>query len=108
MKRGKVATVAAIAIIATVALTGCTTSPEQACTVDEKDRTTTADGSQYRVYSDCGVFTIEDAPFVGQWNAADTYASIEVGKTYEFTTYGWRNGFFSWFPNITDAKEVSK
>lgn len=91
-------------------LTGCeTTSPEQPCTVTDKDHTINPeDGSGiYRIYSDCGVFNVEDAPFVGQFNSADTYAQIEVGKTYEFTTYGYRNGFFSMFPNIVKAVEVS-
>lgn len=92
-----------------LALTGCApTSPETACTVTDKDRSNNSDGkSIYRVYSDCGVFNVEDAPFVGVFNAADTYATIEVGKTYEFTTYGYRNGFLSIFPNITEAAEVT-
>ena len=92
----------------TMSLTGCApTSPDRPCTVDEKDHSINKDGDGvYRVYTDCGVFNVEDAPFLGQFNSADTYARIKVGKTYEFVTYGYRNGLMSMFPNITKATEV--
>lgn len=91
------------------ALSGCATSPESACTVTDKDRTTNSEGaSVYRVYTDCGIFNVEDALLLGVFNSGDTYAAIEVGKTYQFETYGFRNGFFSWFPNIVAATEVTE
>lgn len=98
-----------IAASVVLALGACATSPETACTVADKDRSsvTTEEGglsTVYRVYTDCGVFNVEDALLLGKWNAADTYAGIEVGKTYEFTTYGFRNGLFSMFPNIIEAR----
>lgn len=101
-------TVALALTAALLATTGCATSPPEPCTVEDKDRTTDSEGaSVYRVYSDCGVFNVEDAPFLGKFNSADTYRHIEPGKTYRFETYGWRNGFFSMFPNITHAEEVT-
>lgn len=102
--------IAAGAVASVLLLAGCATSPEQPCTVDDKDRTTqVVEGvasSVYRVYTDCGIFNVEDAFFLGKFNSADTYADIEIGKTYLFETYGFRNGFFSWFPNIVSATEV--
>lgn len=105
-------TLAALAVtVAALTLTGCApTSPEEGltCTVTDKDRSTDSEGaSVYRVYSDCGVFNVEDAALIGKFNSADLYASIEPGKTYTFETYGFRNGFFSMFPNITSATEVA-
>lgn len=78
-----------------------------ACVVDDKaamqkveDGKSTTD---YRIYSSCGVFGVQDDPFIGQWNSADVYGSIKIGGTYDFEAYGWRNGFFSTFPNIKKA-----
>lgn len=112
LRKGTIALGALVIMTLGVAglLSGCApTSPDTVCTVDDKDRTTNSEGSSvYRIYSDCGVFNVEDAPFLGKFNSADTYAKIEVGKTYEFETYGFRNGFTSDFPNITQATEVQK
>jgi len=96
--------------VGAVSLTGCSATaprPAEVCHVDGKDRSTTSKGaSVYRVYTSCGVFTIEDNLFLGKFNSADTYARIQPGRTYRITSYGWRNGFFSMFPNITDAQEI--
>lgn len=73
------------------------------CHVTGKDRTSTQNGSNMRVYTSCGVFQVADDMIQGKWNSADTYAKISVGKTYSFKTVGWRNGFFSAFPNILEA-----
>lgn len=73
------------------------------CTVDDKDRSSSQSGSVYRVYTDCGVFQVEDATARGQFASADLYADIENGATYEFTTIGWRVPFLSMFPNIIEA-----
>lgn len=88
----------------------------EGCTVDSKDRgtTVTSDGdgnvtstTNYRVYTDCGVFVVEDNFFLGKFNSADTYGSLSEGETYDLEVVGWRNGFLSWFPNILSAKEAS-
>lgn len=81
------------------------------CTVDSKERTVKVqDGNstqQKLVYTDCGAFEVQDALVLGKFNSADTYASLQEGETYELTTYGWRNGFLSLFPNITEAVPVN-
>lgn len=101
---------AAAAVLVLAGLAGCAQdSSAGPCTVTEKDRTVDADGrSQARVYTEeCGVFVVDDAPLKGQFNSADTFAGIDVGSTYEFETYGFRNGFLSSFPNIITATEVT-
>lgn len=103
------------AVVATLAagaaLTGCgiqydgeTTN----CTVTDKYVKVGSDSSQKMVASSCGTFKVEDELSQGNWNSADVYASIEVGKTYDFETYGFRNGFLSSFPNINSATEVDE
>jgi hypothetical protein len=108
MRAKRLVAAAALAALVALGTAGCApTSPTTTCTVDDKDRSSSTDGkSVFRVYTDCGIFNVEDAAFLGQWNSADTYAQIKVGKTYQFTTYGYRNGFLSQYPNITEAVEV--
>lgn len=82
------------------------------CTVDFKERTThVRDGGtsqQKLVYTEeCGVFEVQDNWFLGQFNSADTYGSLEEGQTYDFKTVGFRNGLFSMFPNILEATPAS-
>ena len=54
------------------------------------------------------VFQITDSLLAGRFNSADVYASIEVGKTYDFGVRGERNEFLSWYPNIYEWDVVSK
>lgn len=80
----------------------------QTCKVDDKDRSSDSKGNSiYRIYSDCGVFAVDDNLFFGKFNSADTYNKIKVGSTYQFDTVGFRNGFLSMFPNILSATPVS-
>lgn len=101
------ALVAAALVAGTAGCVSYAERPAETCSVSDKDRSTDKDGSSvYRVYTDCGVFSVEDRMFLGKFNSADTYAAIEVGKTYLITSVGVRNGFFSMFPNIVEAVEV--
>lgn len=104
--------VAVVAVIGSVAYFGSHTTAHS-CTVDSKDRSVTvtsdSDGNvssstDYRVYTSCGVYTVSDNIFFGKFNAADTYGSLHEGSTYDLDVVGWRNGFFSMFPNILSAK----
>ncbi|MCC5731008.1 hypothetical protein, partial [Klebsiella pneumoniae] len=43
------------------------------CLVDSKDRAASSDGgSDMRVYSSCGVFTVQDMPINGEFDSANT------------------------------------
>jgi hypothetical protein len=78
------------------------------CTVTNKDRTSDGEGgSDMRIYTQgCNdssavkVFTVADNWFVGQVASADVFASIEIGKTYDFETRGFRIPVLSQFENI--------
>ena len=80
----------------------------QVCKVEDKDRTRTEDGSDMRVYTDCGNFKVEDALFKGNFHSSDTYRSLKRGHTYELHTIGFRIPFLSEFPNILEAREVER
>ena len=54
------------------------------------------------------VFQITDSIIAGRFNSADVYASIEVGKTYDFGVRGERNELLSWYPNIYEWEEVNQ
>ena len=89
---------------------GAVQQDEQAtCKVLDKDRTTNSEGhSEARVYTSCGTFKVADSLTRGKFTSADTFGRIQEGHTYKFTYHGWRNGFLSMFPNITEAEEVKK
>ena len=101
--------ISALALIGVLALTGCA-SPEtttETCTVNDKTATSNKSQVKYLIYTDeCGVLIVEDAALKGQWNSSDTYSQINIGKTYEFELYGFRNGFLSSYPNILTLTEV--
>ena len=76
-----------------------------ACVVEDKDRTTTIKrGSDMRVYTSCGVFSVKDMLFSGEFDSADKYASLDIGKTYTIDTTGHRLPLFSTFPIIREAR----
>lgn len=102
------AAVAGLALAAG-ALAGCgiqTGEDTTDCLVTDKYVQVSGKSSAKIVASSCGVFMVEDELSQGNWNSADVYAQIEVGKTYDFEAYGPRNGFLSLFPNINSATEV--
>lgn len=77
------------------------------CTVVDKDRTRTENGSDMRIYTEnCGVLQVSDTLFGGQFNSSDVYSQIKPQHTYKFTTAGWRVSFLSMFPNIINVEEV--
>lgn len=81
------------------------------CTISDKSATKNSSedggGTDYRIYTeDCGTFKVADSLTRGTWRSSDTYGKIKVGHTYELTYHGFRNGFLSMFPNITEAVEV--
>lgn len=101
-----------------ISLTGCQNFIQNdpvVCTVVDKDRSTaTVDGhskSVFRVYTEgCGednaTLGLGDNPFGAGYNSSDLYGKIKVGKTYEFKTVGYRNGFTSSFREIKSYREV--
>lgn len=117
--KGAVIVVILIALVASIIYAvaySTSRSTAENCVVTDKDRSISveSDGegnvsskTNHRVYSSCGVFTVDDAWWLGKFNSSDTYSQIEVGGTYNFDKIGFRNGFFSMFPNILEAQRVA-
>lgn len=77
------------------------------CTVAEKIATGQKDGgNKYILITDqCGQLEVADSLTNGQFNSTDTYARIKTGTSYTFETVGWRNGFFSQYPNVLKVSQ---
>lgn len=85
------------------------TETHHVCTVESKDRATKGEKSSMRVYTtQCGVLEVTDTLWRFKWDAADRYAAIREGRTYDFTTVGFRLPILSIFPNIIETKEANR
>jgi hypothetical protein len=51
-------------------------------------------------------YSNEDNWYFGKFNSGDFQVKLEVGKTYEFFTSGYRVPFRSLFPNIVRAELI--
>lgn len=62
--------------------------------------------SHYMVYTDAGVYEVDNGIMLGMWNADEVYAKLIVGKTYTLTTKGNRvvNFFYQEYPYITNVQ----
>ena len=104
--------VVGLVIFGVKAGTGYYDDHTKTCTISGKDRTTVYTGkgnshSQMRVYTeDCGSFEVSDSLIKGKFNSADTFGKLKEGHRYELKYHGWRIGWLSSFPQITEVKEV--
>lgn len=79
--------------------------------VTDKERQVKSDGdggstSKYIVFTDKEVFENTDTIMRGKWRSSDIQGNLHAGCTYDFNAYGFRNGFFSVYRNITEARHV--
>ena len=66
-------------------------------------------GDKYLVVdTNNNTYEITDLTFIGKWNSTDLYNGLDVGETYNITTSGIRNGFFSMYPNINKIEKKEK
>ncbi len=72
----------------------------ESCLIEGKESINKSDSHEYRVYTDCGNFVVEDEMWAGNFHASDTYRELKEGRSYDLRTRGWRVPFFSMFPNI--------
>jgi len=94
---------------------GCSTMNQKThrnCTVTNKEQRQHVSGSdgdthtsyQKLVSTSCGVFAVDDT-IAGGWQSYDRWSVIEVGKTYDITTGGYR--WWGGFPSVIGIKEVN-
>ena len=58
------------------------------------------------VTTDGESFLNEENFWFGKWNTRDLFNQLKTGGTYKIKYYGWREPFFSTFPNILSVEEV--
>ena len=58
-------------------------------------------------YGNVETYEITDSLLKFRFNSSDVYAALKVGSTYRLTIGGWRNNFFSWYPNIYEYKLIN-
>ncbi|MDM3894794.1 hypothetical protein [Mycobacterium intracellulare] len=107
---GITAVCVAIFVIALV-IVGCSTMNHEMhhnCKVTGKDMLYNTSGDKNgtstsrtkRLSTTCGVFNVEDN-ISGGFNSYDLWAALEVGKTYDIETGGYRVGVLGNFPVAT-------
>lgn len=99
-----------VAVVLVSVFTGNMRGSKAGCLVTDKDRVASSNGgSDMRVYTEnCGVMRVKDNLFTGTFNAADLYAGIEPGETYDFKVTGFRLPVLSQFPSIYDYEVSSR
>lgn len=103
-----------LAIVICVALPIASNYHEETyvATVIGKDIKSHSNPSKYLVYTKTDddktrIFSVEDVPMRLSWNSSKLYSEIEVGKTYRFTTIGFRIEFLRIYENIINFQEIS-
>lgn len=98
------------ALVIVVAVVGCAVYPfalhnsaeTRSFTVKSKERVGGDDG-KYLVFTDHGVFSVEDSLWYFTWDASDRYNDITPGDHYTCKVAGWRIHFLSDYENLIDC-----
>jgi hypothetical protein len=76
------------------------------CVVEDKDRVAgVGSAPPMRVYTTCGVFSMGDNIWSLTFDAAEIYADIHIGVTYEIHTVGWHASLLGQYPLIINVRE---
>lgn len=97
-----------LAAIIVPAVAGMCNKETVTVTVTDKGIKRYDDVDKYLIYTNETTYQIADSFIDGNWNSSDLYGSIVIGKTYIFTTRGYRVGFLSMYPNIIEVKEIDE
>ena len=84
-----------------------------------KDKGTLTNGAVINgngsTYTDFMVYTTDNKSYKNvntiwywKWRSTELQASLDKGKIYQATIYGWRIGMFDVYPNIIKVKEIKK
>lgn len=82
-------------------------------TVTEKQRECRSQNNcSYLIYTEDAAGNVRVLENKDSWphfkfNSSDVYAEIDEGSTYDFTVYGQRVHFLSWYENIIGVEEVA-
>ena len=76
------------------------------CHVTRKESVRLETKNQYRIYTTCGTYVIEDSISILRFDSADIYGTISQNTTYEIYAGGIRAPIFSRFPNIISVTKT--
>ena len=76
------------------------------CLVTGKESVNTQEGHEYRVYTSCGTYVIQDSLSLFRYNSSDIYGNIVVNTEYDIYSGGYRLSVLSIFPNIISVKKT--
>lgn len=74
--------------------------------VKSKESVNKRDSHYYLVFGDKEVFMVDDSLSRLVFDSSDIYNAIDIGKCYDFTTYGYREPIMSQYERIIGVKEV--
>jgi hypothetical protein len=97
-------------VVMVAGLTGCYPFNKQTVTGKVTDLTQSGGEDSIKLVEvdNRNWYKVEDELFLGQFRSRDMWGALEEGKTYTFTTYGYRMGFLSEYPNITAVQEAAQ
>ena len=66
--------------------------------------------SHYMVYTEVGVFEVDNSFMLGIYNADEIYAKLVKGKKYRITTKGTKvaNFFYQEYPYVTKVEPINE
>jgi len=56
--------------------------------------------------TDGDLFMVDDSLLRWEFRSADLWSDMSAGETWEVEHFGWRLGFFSWFPQIYSGSQA--
>ena len=80
----------------------------KSCLVTGKESVLVQGKNQYRVYTTCGTYTIQDSLSIFRYNSSDLYGSIIQNTNYDIHSGGYRLSIFSIFPNIISVNKTQQ
>lgn len=80
----------------------------KSCLVTGKESVHIQGKNQYRVYTTCGTYKIEDSLSIFRYNSSDLYGSIIQNTNYDIHSGGYRLSFLSIFPNIISVNKTQQ
>lgn len=79
---------------------------EEVCTVTGKESIVLEGNHQYRVYTTCGTYKMEDQLLQLNFNTADLYGMLEINSKYKITSSGYRVPIMSIFKSINKVEKL--
>lgn len=74
----------------------------------EREKGKTDVSSKYLVFAENETFENTDSFLVWKFNSSDVQGSLDQGKSYDCSVYGWRVPFLSWYRNIVSCKPAAQ